>query len=31
MAPDWTVLDDPDLIAFLLESAMPPGPEELAG
>lgn len=30
MAPDWTILDDPDLIAFLFESAVPP-PDELAG
>ena len=31
MAPDWTILDDPDLIAFLFETAMPPPSEELAG
>ena len=31
MAPDWTILNDPDLIGFLFESAVPPDPEELAG
>lgn len=31
MAPDWTILDDPDLIAFLFESALPDSTDRTGG
>jgi predicted unusual protein kinase regulating ubiquinone biosynthesis (AarF/ABC1/UbiB family) len=31
MAPDWTILDDPDLIAFLFETSAPSPPDKLTG